>query len=181
MASMQLPNSRCWRSTVFLAWIYSVGVVISSLASLLSNWLLTVVSISMPSTPASVLTTVTDVALSTYRKMYSDPSIAKDDIFFYTYGLLHSPEYRDSFTADLKKSLPRIPMVQDFRGFAAAGRKLSELHLNYETANPYPGIVEDVRGASSATPPTELYRVIKMKIPKVRGSLTGPRLFTTCV
>ena len=114
---------------------------------------------------------VTDVALSTYRKMYSDPSITKDDIFFYTYGLLHSPEYRDSFTADLKKSLPRIPMVQDFRGFAAAGRKLSELHLNYETANPYPGIVEDERGASSATPPTELYRVIKMKIPKVKGQL----------
>ena len=99
---------------------------------------------------------VTDAALAAYRKVYSDSSITKDDIFFYTYALLHSPEYRDSFTADLKKSLPRIPKVQDFSGFASAGRKLSELHLGYETAAPYPGIVEDVKGATSATPAAEL-------------------------
>jgi predicted helicase len=112
---------------------------------------------------------ITDAALSSYRKAYSDPSITKDDIFFYTYGLLHSPEYRDSFAADLKKSLPRIPRVRDFRGYAAAGRKLSDLHLGYETATPYGGIVEDVKGATSTTPAAELYRVTKMKIPKVKG------------
>jgi predicted helicase len=112
---------------------------------------------------------VTDAALSAYRKAYSDPSITKDDIFFYTYGLLHSPEYRDGFAADLKKSLPRIPRARGFRGFAAAGRKLSDLHLSYETATPYPGIVEDVKGATSVTPAAELYRVTKMKIPKVKG------------
>ena len=112
---------------------------------------------------------ITDAALAAYRKAYDDPSITKDDIFFYTYALLHSPEYRDSFAADLKKSLPRIPRVRDFRGFAAAGRKLSDLHLSYETASPYAGIVEDVKGATSATPAAELYRVTKMKIPKVKG------------
>jgi predicted helicase len=112
---------------------------------------------------------ITDAALSAYRKAYNNPSITKDDIFFYTYGLLHSPEYRDRFAADLKKSLPRIPIVQDFRGFAAAGRKLSDLHLRYETATAYPGIVEDVRGATSTTRAAELYRVTKMKIPKVKG------------
>ena len=57
----------------------------------------------------------------------------------------------------------------DFRGFADAGRKLSDLHLNYETASPYGGIVEDVRGATSATSAAELYRVAEMKIPKVKG------------
>jgi predicted helicase len=112
---------------------------------------------------------ITDTALAAFRKAYSDPSITKDDIFFYTYGLLHSSEYRDSFAADLKKSLPRIPRVRDFHGFAAAGRKLSDLHLGYEAAPPYAGIVEDVKGATAATPAAELYRVTKMKIPKVKG------------
>jgi predicted helicase len=112
---------------------------------------------------------ITGAALAAYREAYGDPSITKDDIFYYAYALLHSPEYRDSFAADLKKSLPRIPRVRDFRGFAAAGQKLSDLHLNYEAANPYAGIVEEVRGATSATPAAELYRVTKMKIPKVKG------------
>lgn len=112
---------------------------------------------------------ITDAALAAYRKAYSDPSLTKDDIFFYTYGLLHSPEYRSTFAADLKKSLPRIPKVRDFRGFAAAGQQLSDLHLGYETATPYAGIVEDVKGATFATPAAELYRVTKMKIPKVKG------------
>lgn len=115
------------------------------------------------------LDNITDAALTAYRKAYSDPSITKDDIFFYTYGLLHSREYRDSFAADLKKSLPRIPKVLDFRGFADAGRRLSDLHLGYEAASPYAGIVEDVKGATSATPAAELCRVTKMKIPKVKG------------
>lgn len=112
---------------------------------------------------------ITDAALSAYHKAYGDSSITKDDIFFYTYGLLHSPEYRETFAADLKKSLPRIPKVRDFHSFAAAGQKLSDLHLNYETASPYAGVVEDVEGATSATPDAELYRVTKMKIPKVKG------------
>ena len=112
---------------------------------------------------------ITDAALAAYRNTYSAPSITKDDIFFYTYALLHSPEYRDRFAADLKKSLPRIPKVRDFRGFAAAGQKLSDLHLSYEAASPYAGIVEEVKGATAATPAAELYRVTKMKIPKVKG------------
>ncbi|MFE9169461.1 DEAD/DEAH box helicase [Streptomyces kebangsaanensis] len=110
---------------------------------------------------------ITDAALAAYRK--SDPSITKDDILYYAYGLLHSSEYRERFAADLKKSLPRIPKVRDFHGFAEAGRKLADLHLNYEQAEPYKGIVETVAGDPSATPPSELYRVAKMKIPKVKG------------
>jgi predicted helicase len=112
---------------------------------------------------------ITDAALAAYRKAYVDPSITKDDIFFYTYGLLHSREYRDAFAADLKKSLPRIPKARGFHDFADAGRKLSDLHLSYETASPYAGIVEEVKGTTSATPAAEVYRVTKMKIPKVKG------------
>ncbi|MDX3090993.1 DEAD/DEAH box helicase family protein [Streptomyces sp. ME02-6978a] len=112
---------------------------------------------------------ITDAALTDYRTVYDDLSITKDDVFHYTYALLHSPEYRDRFAADLKKSLPRIPKVRDFRGFAEAGRRLADLHLHYEQAEPYKGIVEIVAGDPSATPPSELYRVAKMKIPKVKG------------
>jgi predicted helicase len=112
---------------------------------------------------------ITDTALAGYLDAYKDTSITKDDIFYYTYGLLHSPEYRERFAADLKKSLPRIPKVRDFRGFAQAGRKLTDLHLNYEQVEPYQGIVETPTGDISATPPSELYRVTKMKIPKARG------------
>ncbi|MEU8350595.1 type ISP restriction/modification enzyme [Streptomyces sp. NPDC048845] len=112
---------------------------------------------------------ITDVTLAGYRDAYKDPAITKDDVFYYTYALLHSPEYREHFSADLKKSLPRIPKVRDFHGFAEAGRKLADLHLNYEQAQPYKGIVEIVAGDPSVTPPSELYRVAKMKIPKVKG------------
>ncbi|MGW3819551.1 DEAD/DEAH box helicase [Streptomyces sp. NPDC005046] len=112
---------------------------------------------------------ITDAALRDFRKTYGDAAIAKDDVFYYTYGLLHSPEYRGRFASDLKKSLPRIPVVRDFHGFAAAGRALAELHLGYEKAEPYGGIVETVAGDAAATPPSELYRVAKMRIPKVKS------------
>ncbi|WCD87242.1 hypothetical protein KPP03845_103617 [Streptomyces xanthophaeus] len=113
---------------------------------------------------------ITDAALRDYQKSYDDSRITQDDVFFYTYGLLHSPEYRELFAADLKKTLPRIPKVRDFRGFAEAGRKLAELHVHYEQAEPYRGIVETpAPGSASGASHHELYRVAKMKIPKVKG------------
>ncbi|WP_371782131.1 DEAD/DEAH box helicase [Streptosporangium subroseum] len=112
---------------------------------------------------------ITDAALAAYRRVYADSAITKDDIFYYTYGLLHSPDYRARFAADLKKSLPRIPKVSDFHGYAEAGQKLADLHIHYEQAEPYKGIVEKVSGNTIGTSPRELYRVAKMKIPKVKG------------
>ncbi|WP_237683325.1 DEAD/DEAH box helicase [Nocardiopsis sinuspersici] len=112
---------------------------------------------------------ITDAALAGYRGSYKDSSITKDGIFYYTYALFHSTEYRERFAADLKKTLPRIPKARDFHGFAEAGRKLADLHLGYEQVEPYKGIVETVSGDPSATPPSALYRVNKMKIPKIRG------------
>jgi predicted helicase len=56
---------------------------------------------------------VTDRTLFAYQATYG-PAVTKDDIFFYVYGLLHSPAYREWFGADLKKSLPRIPKVEGF-------------------------------------------------------------------
>jgi len=91
-----------------------------------------------------------------------DARVTKEDIFYYVYGILHSPEYRTAYSNDLKKMLPRIPLVeniQDFRKFSAAGRKLAELHLNYESTPPYSGVI--VSGADS-----ENFKVQKMRFPK---------------
>ena len=82
---------------------------------------------------------ITDWILTTIRKQYGYKA-SKEDIFYYVYGLLHSPEYRTIFATDLKKSLPRLPLVEkvdDFWAFTNAGRELADLHLNYETVEPY--------------------------------------------
>ena len=60
----------------------------------------------------------------------------KEDIFYYVYGLLHSSTYKEIFSADLKKMLPRIPLVKSFWEYSKAGRELAELHLNYECQLP---------------------------------------------
>jgi len=61
--------------------------------------------------------------------------VNKEDIFYYVYGILHHPNYRKKFANDLKKTLPRLPLLEkvaDFWAFSEAGRKLADLHLNYE-------------------------------------------------
>lgn len=68
-------------------------------------------------------------------------TVTKEEIFYYVYGFLHQPTYREAFAADLKKSLPRIPLVEcyeDFKKTSDIGRQLAALHLNYETLEPYP-------------------------------------------
>jgi predicted helicase len=81
---------------------------------------------------------ISDWALGAYRSRYEDDSITKENIFWYVYGILHSPEYKDRFAADLKKMVPRIPFAADFWAFSNAGRELGHWHLNYETVEPYP-------------------------------------------
>lgn len=100
---------------------------------------------------------ITDEILTDYRQSFGK-SVTKDDVFFYVYGLLHSPDYRADFGADLKKMLPRIPKVTAFAEFVKAGRALSELHLNYETVEPY-GLVETAKPGASL-------RVTKMRYAK---------------
>ncbi|GAB3283355.1 DEAD/DEAH box helicase [Sinomonas notoginsengisoli] len=107
---------------------------------------------------------ISDAALADYRAAYG-PEVTKDDIFFYIYGLLHSPEYRTRFAADLRKMLPRIPKArgaEGFQGLAAAGRRLSELHIGYEDVEPYP-LAEVVTAPGLETDAYAKYAVTKMK------------------
>ncbi len=80
---------------------------------------------------------VTDWALATFRDNYGDPSISKEDIFYYVYGLLHHPGYRERHADSLRRELPRIPLAPDFNAFRDAGRELARLHLNYEQERPW--------------------------------------------
>lgn len=94
--------------------------------------------------------------------------VAKADIFYYVYGILHSPEYRERFASNLKKELPRIPLAEDFVAFCRAGRELAHLHLDYEEIEPWASIVED---GDSVDPG----RTEKMRFGKCKKSEENPK------
>ena len=100
------------------------------------------------------------------------PKVSKEDIFYYVYGLLHSPNYHRTFAADLKKMLPRLPLVEkpsDFWSFSKAGRALAELHLNYETQPACPDV--EVKGAESCKFHVEKMRFGKTAVGAVDKSI----------
>jgi predicted helicase len=118
---------------------------------------------------------ISDAGLAHFQTAYpakgEGGSITKEDLFYYIYGLLHSPDYRSRYADNLGKELPRIPAVKtfaDYRAFSQAGRELAHWHLNYETVAPYAGAKLD----TGKTPRTALsdadYRVTKMKFAKTK-------------
>ena len=111
---------------------------------------------------------ITDWVLEQFRGYYEDDAITKWDIFHYVYGLLHHPDYRERYQANLKRELPRIPFAPDtgsesstnFWRFAKAGQRLSEIHVGYEDMPEYPLTFIE-------TPDMPLdWRVEKMRFPK---------------
>jgi predicted helicase len=83
---------------------------------------------------------IADAIHADFRAAYGK-EVSKEDIFYYVYGVLHSPEYRTRFASDLKKMLPRIPFTReaaDFCKLSQAGHELAQWHLNYETVEPWP-------------------------------------------
>ncbi len=107
---------------------------------------------------------IPDASLTHFQSAYPDEQIGKEDLFYYIYGILHSQDYRERFADNLSKELPRIPevrMAADFWAFSKAGRALADLHLNYETVEPYPLTIE-AKGPLTDSD----YRVVKMKFAK---------------
>jgi len=86
--------------------------------------------------------------------------LTDEDTFYYVYAVLHSPKYREKYGNDLKKSLPRIPILKQKEKFVSIGKKLAELHLNYENAESY----KDIKIESKEDSPS--YKVQKMKFIK---------------
>ncbi len=108
---------------------------------------------------------ISDDTLKMFRSAHS-AKLTKEDIFYYVYGILHSPEYKERFGADLKKMLPRLPYVSEFSPFSEAGKALAETHVNYEAATLYP-LKESA--AQLDLNPKENYKVQKMIFGKTNG------------
>jgi predicted helicase len=110
---------------------------------------------------------ITDAGLRHFQTAYPGQQITREDIFYYTYGLLHSEDYRARYADNLTKELPRIPCVkkiEDFRAFAQAGRDLADLHVGYETVEPYPVTFKQGHPDTWVIDdPQAFYRVTKMK------------------
>ena len=106
---------------------------------------------------------ITDEILVLYRAAVGN-QVTKDDIFYYVYGILHDPDYRASYAADLKKMLPHIPTPDSadrYATIAEIGRQLAELHLNYEAAQQHPLDMQLKPGADPNN--RETWRVEKMR------------------
>lgn len=94
------------------------------------------------------------------EKINESLKLSDDDVFYYVYGVLHSPDYITKYANDLKKEQPRIPVLKNKQAFVEVGRKLADLHLNYENAPAYEGVTIEYRTQ------TPSYRVEKMKYAK---------------
>ena len=97
-------------------------------------------------------------------------TVSDDDIFNYIYSVLHSPNYRERFKNNLIKELPRIPFTNDFEKFklwSGEGKKLVDLHLNYEKVKKFDCLFKegDLRLANIEDAKS-FYRVEKMKFAK---------------
>ncbi len=108
---------------------------------------------------------ITDESLQLFHNHYKNMEITKDDIFYYIYGILHSPTYKEKYQADLSKMLPHIPFAPNFNGFMRAGRALAKLHLQYEQCDMYDGAGQQFEMYSFYLGQTEFekYHVKKMK------------------
>ena len=81
-----------------------------------------------------------------YRREWDDDfearagpdGITAEDVFAYTYGVLHDPVYREKYAIDLLREFPRLPFYPEFQDWAKMGRELLELHIGFESAEPYP-------------------------------------------
>ncbi|WP_053324207.1 type ISP restriction/modification enzyme, partial [Komagataeibacter europaeus] len=112
---------------------------------------------------------ITDEGLKHFQDVYPGKEISKADLFYYVYGLLHSPEYRERYADTLRKELPRIPRMKTYEAFKAlseAGRRLGEMHVNFDSQPIYEGVEIDY-GKGSLAP--DDYRVTQMKYGKGKG------------
>jgi predicted helicase len=137
---------------------------------------------------------ITDAGLAHFQSAYPGEKLTKEDLFYYVYGLLHSPDYRERYADNLAKELPRIPRVKtaaDFWAFSKAGRALADLHLNYETVPMYTKAsvigsdgkamkLDDAKTLDSRFRGNDerekFWRVEKMKVPKTGGEKDLTRL-----
>lgn len=94
---------------------------------------------------------------------YKTKKITNEDIFHYTYAVLHNPAYLEKYAVNLKDEFPRLPLYKDFYKWAKWGEELMDLHINFEKQKPYPleRIDKDCKAGDA-----------KLKADKSRGTIT---------
>ena len=106
------------------------------------------------------LDNITDWALKQFTARYGKAAgITRDDIFAYVYAVLHDPVYRETYALNLKREFPRIPLYPDFTRWRDWGQALLDLHIGYETVEPFPLIridTPDPKAVEGSTPPVKL-------------------------
>ena len=80
---------------------------------------------------------ITDWGFNQFVKQYGKKGMTKEAIFHYVYAVLNNPAYRTKYDLNLKREYPRIPFYEDFKQWAAWGKALMDIHINYETVKPY--------------------------------------------
>ena len=73
-----------------------------------------------------------------FQELAGEDGITAEEIFAYTYAVLHNPAYRHEYALDLLREFPRLPLYRDFHHWAEMGQKLLDLHIGFESAEPYP-------------------------------------------
>ncbi len=92
--------------------------------------------------------------------------IQKEDIFYYTYAVLHNPAYREKYELNLKREFPRLPFYEDFWQWRNWGKELMDLHINFEEAEQYPLEIVEKHMKKDAEPKA------KLKADKDAGEIT---------
>ena len=105
---------------------------------------------------------ITEWGLRQFREHYGDDGITAEDIFAYTYAVLHDPEYREKYAVDLLREFPRLRFYEEFAPWARMGRELLDLHLGFESAEPYP-----LKRVEQSGPPGDA----KLRADKERGAI----------
>ena len=82
-----------------------------------------------------------------FKELAGPEGITAEDIFAYTYAVLHDPVYRHDYRVDLLREFPRLPFYHEFDVWARMGRELLDLHIGFESAEPYPLERVDLNGA----------------------------------
>ena len=86
-------------------------------------------------------------ACASLGEHYGDDSISDEDIFAYIYAVLHNPGYREKYAVDLSREFPHLPFYEDFKAWGRMGQELLDLHIGFESEEPYPLKREDSKAA----------------------------------
>ena len=97
-----------------------------------------------------------------FGELAGPEGITAEDIFAYTYAVLHDPVYRRDYRVDLLREFPRLPFYHDFPAWKRMGQELLDLHVNFEQAEPFP-----LRRVDEPPPPRKRRQRTTYDVPKV--------------